>query len=244
MDSTGPIGPTDEQVDNDPRLPLAQLYQLLHTGPAGLTTREAGLRRVVVGPNALVRRAERRWTGELVRQFTHPLALLLVVAAVMAALAGTPVLSVAIAAVIVINAAFAFVQEMQAEHAVEALAAYLPAHARVLRDGRRVDVDAVDLVPGDVMVIEEGDRVCADGRLVAGDLEIDMSTLTGESLPAEPAQPVRSPASCRRSLGPSFGSASPRPYGRGGPCPTCRQGAEDEPQRLPVNSRKMTRTER
>ncbi len=96
---------------------------------------------------------------------------------------GTPRLGVAIAAVILLNAVFAFAQEMQAERAVEALAAFLPERARVLRDGERQEIEARLLVPGDVLLIEEGERVCADARLIAGTIEADMSTLTGESEP-------------------------------------------------------------
>ena len=83
-------------------------------------------------------------------------------------LAGIVPVAVAIVVVIVINAVFAFVQEMQAERAVEALAAYLPAQAKVLRDGREQVIEASRLVPGDVLVIEEGDRISADARLLDG----------------------------------------------------------------------------
>ena len=118
------------------------------------------------------------------RQFTHPLALLLWGAAVLALVSGTPTLAAAIVAVIVLNAAFAFVQEMQAERAVEALKRYLPPHAKVVRDGAEQEIEASLLVPGDLLVIEEGDRISADARLLEGSLEVDLSTLTGESLPA------------------------------------------------------------
>ena len=96
---------------------------------------------------------------------------------------GTPRLAIAIAAVILLNAGFAFAQEMQAERAVEALAAFLPEQARVLRDGTRQEIQARLLVPGDVLLVEEGESVCADARLMTGTLEVDMSTLTGESVP-------------------------------------------------------------
>jgi P-type E1-E2 ATPase len=86
-------------------------------------------------------------------------------------------------AVIVLNALFAFAQERQAERAVEALRAYLPQRASVLRDGERVEVEAYELVPGDVLVVEEGEKVSADARLVEGTIEVDLSTLTGESQP-------------------------------------------------------------
>jgi calcium-translocating P-type ATPase len=119
----------------------------------------------------------------MARQFTHPLAMLLAAAAVLAWASGTPRLGIAIAAVIVLNAGFAFAQEMQAERAVEALAAFLPDRARVLRDGARQEIEARLLVPGDVLLIEEGERICADARLISGTVEVDLSTLTGESAP-------------------------------------------------------------
>jgi P-type E1-E2 ATPase len=96
--------------------------------------------------------------------------------------------------VVVLNAAVAFLQERQAERAVEALRRYLPPHGSVLRDGRRRQVEARELVPGDVLLIEEGDRVSADARLIEGGVEVDMSTLTGESLPVYRAADLIGPA--------------------------------------------------
>jgi P-type E1-E2 ATPase len=100
---------------------------------------------------------------------------LLAVAAALAWVSGTPRLAMAIIAVIFLNAGFAFAQEMQAERAVEALAAFLHERARVRRDGRAQDIEARCLVPGDVLLVEEGDSVCADARLMTGTLEVDMS---------------------------------------------------------------------
>ncbi len=167
----------------DPLKPLAQLFRDLRSSPDGLTAREAARRLEVSGPNELSRRGGRRWPGELARQFTQPLAVLLALAAVLAWVSGTPRLGIAIVAVIFLNAGFAFAQEMQAERAVEALAAFLPERARVKRDGQRRDVEARLLVPGDVLLIEEGDSICADARLMTGTIEADVSTLTGESVP-------------------------------------------------------------
>ena len=167
----------------DPLEPLGQLFRDLRSSADGLSARETSRRLEVFGPNELRRRGGRRWPGELARQFTQPLAVLLAVAAVLAWLSGTPRLAVAIIAVIFLNAGFAFAQEMQAERAVEALAAFLPERAKVRRDGRLQDIEARFLVPGDVLLIEEGDSVCADARLMSGTLEVDMSTLTGESEP-------------------------------------------------------------
>ena len=134
---------TVQQVTANPREPLGALFADLGSSPDGLSEREAARRLIAYGPNSLIRRGGRRWPGELVRQVTHPLALLLAVAAVLAAATGTPNLAAAIGAVIVLNAIFAFVQEMQADRAVEALAAFLPEQARVVRDGRQQEIPTV-----------------------------------------------------------------------------------------------------
>ena len=183
---SGPTGAAGSRASGgpaNPLEPLAQLFRDLRAAPDGLSGREAARRLEVSGPNQLTRRGGRRWPGELAAQFTQPLAVLLAVAAVLAWATGTPRLAVAIAAVILLNAGFAFAQEMQAERAVEALAAFLPEHARVRRDGTRQEIEARLLVPGDVLLIEEGESICADARLMTGTLEVDTSTLTGESVP-------------------------------------------------------------
>ena len=167
----------------DPLEPLARLFRDLRSSAAGLSAREASRRLEVTGPNELSRRGGRRWPGELTRQFTQPLAVLLAVAAVLAWVSGTPRLAIAIVAVIFLNAGFAFAQEMQAERAVEALAAFLPERVQVRRDGEQQEIEARLLVPGDVMLVDEGDHICADARLMTGSVEVDMSTLTGESAP-------------------------------------------------------------
>jgi calcium-translocating P-type ATPase len=156
-------------------------------GAAGLSEREAARRLTAYGPNELVRRTARRWPRELADQLTQPLAALLAVAAVLAAATATPALAIAIVLVIGLNAAFALIEELQAERSIEALAAYLPERAQVIRDGLRRAVDARQLVPGDLLLIAEGDRVCADARLVEGDVDVDLSMLTGESTPVSRA---------------------------------------------------------
>jgi calcium-translocating P-type ATPase len=187
---------TDGQSAN-PLEPLAQLLRDLRASADGLSGREAARRLQVSGPNELARRGGRRWPRELASQFTQPLAVLLAVAAALAWVSGTPRLGIAIVVVIVLNAGFAFAEEMQAERAVEALAAFLPERASVLRDGTRQEIEARLLVPGDVLLIEEGQSICADARLMSGTVEVDMSTLTGESVPvtrtagtADPSLPL------------------------------------------------------
>ena len=85
-----------------------------------------------------------------------------------------------------LNAAFAFVQERQGERAVEALQSYLPLVCSVVRDGERREVVATELVPGDVVVLEEGDRVCADARLLTGSLEVISFTYSSALMPPIP----------------------------------------------------------
>ena len=167
----------------DPREALAQLFQDLRSSPEGLSGRDASRRLTAYGPNELLRRGGAHWPEQLAKQLTHPLALLLWVAAALAFAAGTPILGAAIVAVILLNAVFAFAQERQAEQAIEALRSYLPEQATVLRDGQAQTVEARTLVPGDVLLLAEGDRISADARLLDGGLEIDLSTLTGESQP-------------------------------------------------------------
>ncbi|MGB3335400.1 MAG: cation-transporting P-type ATPase [Mycobacterium sp.] len=152
---------------------------------SGLEAREAARRLLVYGPNELPTVGRNRWLSALLRQFTHPLALLLWLAGGLALVSGSAVLAIAIVAVIFLNALLAFAQEEHAEHAVEALSAYLPQRAWVLRDGRRTQVLARDLVPGDLLFVNEGDRISADARLIDGEVEVDMSALTGESSPVE-----------------------------------------------------------
>jgi calcium-translocating P-type ATPase len=167
----------------DPLEPEDELFRELRSRPAGLTGREADLRLTEYGANEIVRRGRSSSWRDVVAQLTHPLALLLWAAALLAWFAGTPILAGAIVAVILLNAAFALMQERQAERAVEALAAFLPEQVAVVRDGRRGRIDARLVVPGDVIALEEGDRVPADARVVKGSLQIDTSALTGESVP-------------------------------------------------------------
>ena len=163
--------------------PVRLILRDLRATEHGLSSREAACRLVVHGPNQLHRTAGRHWAKELGAQLFHPLALLLWLAAALSLVISAPVLCVAIVIVIWLNAVFAFVQERQSEQAVEALSAYLPQTSRVLRDGHEVEAPAIDLVPGDVVVIREGDQICVDCRLLSGALEVDASTLTGEVLP-------------------------------------------------------------
>ena len=167
----------------DPEEEASRLLAHLRTQINGLDEREAARRLQQFGPNEIRRETGPRWWRRLLAQFTHPLALLLWLAAGLSLATGVLALAVAIVAVIVLNAAFAFAQERQAEHATEALRDLLPARARVRRAGALAEIDATALVPGDLLLLAEGDRLSADARLIVGAVEVDMSPLTGESQP-------------------------------------------------------------
>ena len=148
----------------------------------GLSQDEAAVRLADDGPNVLPLVAGPSGVARFGHQLVGPFALLLLVAAGLGWLAGLPALTVAIVAVVVLNAVFAFVQEERASRAAARLRSLLPARVSVVRDGRRCDVPAADVVRGDLLVLGPGDRVPADGLVVeATALLVDTSTLTGES---------------------------------------------------------------
>ena len=169
-----------------------EIFEELTTGLPGLSPEEARRRLEELGPNRIVRGRRRplllRFGANLVNLF----ALLLWAASGFAYLAGMPQLAAAIPLVILINAIFSFWQEFRAEKAIEALARLLPANTRVWRGGEVRKVEAVELVPGDIIILEAGDQIPADCRLIeAQDFRVDNSPLTGESLPAyKTAEPV------------------------------------------------------
>jgi P-type Ca2+ transporter type 2C len=157
----------------------------------GLTSAEAARLLAEVGPNVLAEPPPpshlRRFAAQLVSLF----ALLLWGGAALALLGRLPQLSIAIVVVVIVNATFAFVQEYRAERATEALKRLLPGTARVRRDGDVVEVTTDRLVPGDLLLLQPGDRVSADAELVArAEIRIDASVLTGESTPVEPEERV------------------------------------------------------
>jgi magnesium-transporting ATPase (P-type) len=169
-----------------------KVYEILSTAPEGLSESEAELRLHHYGYNELPEPAHRPLVLRFIDQLTHFMALLLWVAGILAFVSGTPQLGWAIWAVIWINAIFSFSQEFQAERALSALKKVLPTQVKVYRDGNIKQILARELVPGDVMQLEEGDRISADARLVsAQSLSVDVSVLTGESLPvARHSEPV------------------------------------------------------
>jgi Ca2+-transporting ATPase len=174
-------------------LPVAEVYKSLATTANGLSEHEAARRLKQFGANELPAPAHRLLWLRFMDQLTHFMALLLWVAGILAFVSHTPQLGWAIWAVIWINAIFSFWQEFQAERALAALKKVLPMQVKVYRDGELRQILARELVRGDVMELEEGDRIPADARLIAAEsFYVDVSVLTGESLPVtRNAYPVR-----------------------------------------------------
>ncbi len=150
----------------------------------GLTHKEAAERLTTFGRNELKKARGKPLYIKLLANFTHLMAILLWVGGILALIADMPELAIAVCLVNLINGLFSFWQEFRAEKATEALQKMLPSYARVLRDGEESKISAEELVPGDIIFLEEGDHVSADCRVLQqAELRMDQSTLTGESRP-------------------------------------------------------------
>jgi magnesium-transporting ATPase (P-type) len=159
-----------------------RLLEELETDRTGLTEAEVARRQEQFGPNELAELRGRSALKIIVDQFRSPLIYILLLAAVVTILLGEYIDAGVIALVLAINAVIGFIQEYRAEQSMAALRELARATARVRRDGRDRQVDAAELVPGDVVLLETGDRVPADGRILRlAALEVDESMLTGES---------------------------------------------------------------
>lgn len=193
QERTPPPAPTAADGSaNWHNLALDSVYSEADSDAAGLTTREAQQRLQHHGPNELPATVRAHPLRRLLAQFNNTLIYFLLSAAVGAWLLGHRVDAVVILVVVLINALVGFIQEGRAEQALDAIRQMISPVASVLRDGVRASLPAAELVPGDVVLLEAGDQVPADLRLVrARALVIDESILTGESVAAEKQpQPV------------------------------------------------------
>jgi Ca2+-transporting ATPase len=161
----------------------------------GLTEREARRRALRYGANRLREAPRVPWWHVLLRQFRSVVVLLLLAAAAVAFVLHDELEAVSILAVIALNAAIGFVAEFRAGRAMEALQRLGAGEAAVLRGGERRNLPAADLVPGDVILLEEGDSIPADVRLLeCAELQVDEASLTGESVPVYKAvEPLPDP---------------------------------------------------
>ncbi|MCL6636099.1 MAG: HAD-IC family P-type ATPase, partial [Peptococcaceae bacterium] len=176
-------------MDGIQALTVDQVYESLRTRPAGLNPAEVEKRRASAGKKPEVLRDVKIWAKKVARQFTHFFALMLWTAAGLCFFVehfqpgeGMLTLGWTIILVIFINGAFSFAQEFRAEKAAQALQKLLPRRAVVVRGGKECEVPVDELVEGDVVILQEGDRVPADMRLVEAEgFQVNNATLTGES---------------------------------------------------------------
>jgi magnesium-transporting ATPase (P-type) len=167
-------------------LPADEALRRLDSHARGLADDDATRRLATYGENRLPAAQARSVLVRFLLQFHNVLIYVLLAAAVITALLGHAIDTVVILAVVVVNALIGFVQERRAEKALNAIRRMILPHATVIRGGHRIGIGAEHVVPGDIVMLEAGDRVPADLRLIrARNLKIDEALLTGESVPAD-----------------------------------------------------------
>ncbi|MGE5533023.1 MAG: cation-translocating P-type ATPase [Ignavibacteria bacterium] len=176
-------------------LPINEVFNGLNSSENGLTSEEAKLRLKKYGYNKLSEKRQIPLINKFIRHLKDLFGILLLVAAVLSYISGSPELALIILAVVFVNIFVSIFQESRAEKAMETLKSWMPEFAKVIRDGELKKISVREIVPGDVVLLEEGDRVPADARLMeAFDLFTNNVPLTGESEPqprvAEPAKVV------------------------------------------------------
>jgi len=233
-------------------MPASQVLEQLGTTPDGLSAEEARRRLERFGPNELREEEGPSPVLAFLNQFRSPLIYILLVAALLSFAGRHPVDGYVILAVVILNAVIGFSQEYRAERALEALKRLAALRASALRDREEEDIDAAELVPGDVIMLAVGDKVPADCRLfVTMSLKTDESALTGESLPIEKETdplPADKPLAERRNM---LYSGTTVAYGRGMAVVTATGMSTEigriasevaaEPRRLTPVQRKLSR---
>jgi len=153
---------------------------------AGLSEKEAKKLLLEHGPNLLVEKKKISLIKLLLNQFKDIMVIILMVATAVSAFMGEMTEAITIIAIIVLNALLGFVQEFRTEKTMEALKSLTAPVAKVLRGGRHVSIPAEQIVPGDVIILEAGDRIPADAVILeSSNFQVDESLLTGESIPVE-----------------------------------------------------------
>ncbi|MET9634054.1 HAD-IC family P-type ATPase [Lentzea sp. NPDC006480] len=180
-----PLSTADREDVVHHGLPVAEVVLIAESDEVtGLSTAQWRDRLAALGPNELPAQRGQSWVVRLLGQLHHPLIYVLLVAAGITAALGEIVDASVVFGVVVVNAVIGFIQEARAEHALDALTAMVRTEVTVVRDGLTARVPSAELVPGDLVVLEAGDQVGADLRLVTTkELRVDESALTGESLP-------------------------------------------------------------
>ncbi len=166
-------------------LRLPEVYQSLETSTNGLTSTEAEARRSLYGENILSEQAQTPIWRKYLKQIRHPFILLMILAGVLTFWQGDLTLSIAIWSLTIANGAFSFLREYRAEQAIEKLRQVLPTYARIIRNGEESHLPTRGIVPGDLIVLAEGDNIPADARVVEEyGLRVNNAALTGEAVAA------------------------------------------------------------
>jgi Ca2+-transporting ATPase len=165
-------------------MPIDKVFDDLKTSPEGLSSREAKLRLKKYGYNRLSQKRQIPFINKFIRHLRDLFGILLLVAAILSYASGSPELGLIILAVVFVNIFVSMFQESRAEKAMETLKSWMPEYTKVFRDGELKKISVREIVPGDLVSLEEGDRVPADARLIeAFDLWTNNVPLTGESEP-------------------------------------------------------------
>jgi P-type Ca2+ transporter type 2C len=166
------------------KLPSEDVLRLMGTRTGGLTAAEVIEKQQSYGKNVLAEKNKKPLILVFAANFISLMAILLWIGGAIAIVADMVQLGIAIWLVNIINGIFSFWQEFRAGKATEALKNMLPSFARVIREGQELQILVEDLVPGDIVLLQEGDKISADARLIdSSDLQVNQSTLTGESNP-------------------------------------------------------------
>jgi Mg2+-importing ATPase len=166
--------------------PLTDLLQAVEATPAGLTSDEAKKRLRLYGPNSMARESRLAPLFSLLRLLVSPLVIILLVASAISLVLGDHIGGGIIISIVLLSVLLNFFMEFQARRAAEVIRKQVATTAAVLRDGREQELMVAELVPGDIIQLNAGDLVPADGRLLhVKDLQVHESALTGESLPVE-----------------------------------------------------------
>ncbi|MCT3601399.1 cation-translocating P-type ATPase [Lactobacillus acidophilus] len=159
-----------------------EVLKEFHTSSDGLSTKQAEENLAKYGKNALVEGKKKTTFQVFLEQFKDLMVIILIIAAVISAFTGELESTLVIIAVLILNAVLGTVQHIKAEKSLESLKSLSSPSAKVLRNGEKIEIDSKDVVPGDIMLLEAGDMVTADGRILDNfSLQVNESSLTGES---------------------------------------------------------------
>jgi P-type Ca2+ transporter type 2C len=166
-------------------LRVPEVFQALETSHNGLPTDEAESRRLLYGENVLSEQPHTPGWQKVIHQFRHPFVLLMLLTILISLWQHDWTLALIILLLTLTNSAFSYWREYRAEKAIEKLRQILPSYARTVRDGKEVHVPSSEIVPGDVLVLAEGDNIPADARVIEEyGLRVNNAALTGEAVAA------------------------------------------------------------